>query len=252
MDEYLTILGSSALSAFRRQALARKFGAIDVGAQHVHYIALAGDGYRKVQDQDKEILRQLLDYGDPIEGLHDAAENGDSIATFFVSPRTGTISPWSSKATSIAWVCGLKDVVRRVERGTIINVVGAQNSSAGQIAPLLHDPMTEIISSSIPDLTAMFAQSPPASLKTIDMGDEKEDSRNALTMANKSLGLALDDAEKDYILAAYGPGGSLSRPLTDVELFMFAQVNSEHCRHKQVGIIRMLVFCSRILTQTLS
>ena len=233
MDEYITCLGPSALSGFRRQNLARTTGATDVRAQHVHYIAFADQIQGNIRDADRETLNQLLAYGELYEDV--AVTDDDNNTTFFVSPREGTISPWSSKATSIAWVCGLRDVVRRIERGTIITVVGLKNAAAARIAHLLHDPMTEAISTRIPDLTAMFAQHSPAPLKVIDLGVDKGECRKVLENANKLYGLALDTSEMDYLLDAYATDGlsKILRPLTDVELFMFAQVNSEHCRHKQ-------------------
>ena len=231
MEEYVTSLGSSALSNFRRRNLAQRVGAADVRAQYVHYVALRGDGQEKLQDESREALNQLLAYGDEHEDIRATEEENNT--TFFVSPRVGTISPWSSKATSIAWVCGFRKVIRRIERGTIITVVGLKQTAAESITHLLHDPMTETISTHIPDLTAMFAEHPPASLEIVDLGDNKDTSRKALESANKSLGLALDSSEIDYLLTAYASNGLLARSPTDVELFMFAQVNSEHCRHKQ-------------------
>lgn len=231
MDEYLTYLGPSAFSDFRRQDLARRVGATDVRAQYVHYVALTGDDRERLDDGERAVLNQLLAYGKVPNGVQ-AGDEGEN-TTFFVSPRIGTISPWSSKATSIAWVCGFRKVIRRIERGTFITVTGFEHAAVETIAHLLHDPMTEIISTHIPDLTAMFDQRPPAPLEIIRFGADQDDSRKALESANKSLGLALDASEIAYILSAYVSKGPETRTLTDVELFMFAQVNSEHCRHKQ-------------------
>jgi len=231
MDEYLTCLGPSAFSHFRRQDLARKVGANDVRAQYVHYVALTGSDRERLDDGEREVLNKLLAYGEVPNDVQAGDEEENT--TFFVSPRIGTISPWSSKATSIAWVCGFRKVIRRIERGTIITVTGLKHAAAETIAHLLHDPMTEIISTHIPDLIAMFDQQPPAPLEIIKFGADQDDSRKALESANKSLGLALDPSEIAYILNAYVSNGPMTRSLTDVELFMFAQVNSEHCRHKQ-------------------
>ena len=233
MDEYITHLGSSALSDFRCRGLAQRIGAKYVRAQFVHYIALGGDSQENLQDKGREALSELLTYGETYEDAS-GSEDGQS-STFFVWPRLGTISPWSSKATNIAWVCGFGKTVRRIERGTIIKVDGLDQQAAESIAHLLHDPMTENFGTHIPDLTAMFAQHAPAPLKIIDFGVNKEQSRRALEDTNKSYGLALDDSEINYLLDAYAPDGLLNMggSLTDVELFMFAQVNSEHCRHKQ-------------------
>ena len=231
MDEFLTCLGSSALSEFRRQNLVQKIGASEVRAQYVHYVALSSDGQRTLQDESREALNQLLAYGEEHEDIRDVED--ENKITFFVSPRVGTISPWSSKATNIAWVCGFQEVIRRIERGMIITVTGLKQGESTGIMELLHDPMTETISTHIPDLALMFAEYLPAPLGIIDFGDSRQSSRKALESANKSLGLAIDASEIDYLLDAYAPNGPIARSPTDVELFMFAQVNSEHCRHKQ-------------------
>ena len=226
-------MGASALSDFRRQILAREVGAVDIHAKYVHYVALHGEsqnqGHR--QDYNREALDQLLAYG---EETDDVQAHGDqSSITFFVTPRVGTISPWSSKATSIAQVCGFGKVIKRIERGTIITAVFDKQMNDVSFKNLFHDPMTESFSTSLPDLTAMFGQHIPAPATIIDLGSEKGESRQALEEANNSLGLALDASEIDYLVSAYAKYGPLSRPPFDVELFMFAQVNSEHCRHKQ-------------------
>ena len=231
MDEFLTILGSSALSDFRRRNLAQRIGALDVHARYVHYVAFQGGLQDRFQDEHKQILDHILEYGDASQKIEGADDEGNT--TFFVTPRIGTISPWSSKATSIAWVCGFDQNIKRIERGTVITVVGLREEEAQRFIELLHDPMIETINTHIPDLAAMFAQHPPASLGIIGGDSDQEDRRAAIEQANKSLGLALDASEIDYLVNAYAPGGPLSRPPTDVELFMFAQVNSEHCRHKQ-------------------
>lgn len=244
MDEVLTCMGSSALSEFRRRSLAQKIGASDVSAKYVHYVAFHEDGPARFLDEQRQILNQLLRYGDPIQTSKEADNDGNT--TFFVSPRIGTISPWSSKATSIAWVCGFAEVIKRIERGTIITITGVQHAEAKKFTELLHDPMTEVISTQIPDLRSMFAEHAPASLGIIGTNGSEEESRADIEEANRSLGLALDASEIGYLVDAYAPGGPLSRPPTDVELFMFAQVNSEHCRHKQCTFSRRILFPSKI------
>ncbi|MCJ1277947.1 hypothetical protein MMC21_005761 [Puttea exsequens] len=228
MNEYLTCLGSSALSGFRRDNLAQKIGAKDIRAQYVHYIALKGKSQEKSQEDSREALNQLL--ASEEEHKYVQAEDDEESTTFFITPRIGTISPWSSKATSIALVCGFHKIIKRIERGTIITVVGLKEAAAQSIAHLLHDPMTETISAHIPDLTIIFAESLPASPKIVDLGGNGDTARKALDDANKSLGLALDDPDVEYLLNAYSFDGPLARNPTDVELFMFAQINSEHCR----------------------
>ena len=154
---------------------------------------------------------------------------------YFVSPRIGTISPWSSKATSIASVCGFGQIVKRIERGTVYTITLKEplDENIVPFADLLHDRMTETISTSIPDLEAMFAESAPASARTVSMQEVAIEPRQALQDANKALGLALDASEIEYLLDAFAKDGPVPRDPFDVELFMFAQVNSEHCRHKQ-------------------
>ncbi|CAF9915572.1 MAG: hypothetical protein HETSPECPRED_002527 [Heterodermia speciosa] len=230
MEEFITCLGTSALSDFRRRALAQRIGASDVHAIYVHYVAFYGDR-EHFQDEQRQILNQLLEYGEASQEVE--AVNNESTTTFFVSPRIGTISPWSSKATSIAWVCGFDQTIKRIERGTIITVVGLGPEQAEKFTEVLHDPMTETISTHIPDLAAMFAEHVPAPLGIVGKEDSHEGLQKAIEEANKSLGLALDSSEIDYLVKAYASGGPLARAPTDVELFMFAQVNSEHCRHKQ-------------------
>ena len=111
-----------------------------------------------------------------------------------------------------------------------IIVFGFEEHDAKKNVHALYDPMTEDISTDVPDLNKMFAEEPPKPLTTVGTGETREESRAAIEKANKTLGLALDVSEMDYLVEAYGPDGPLARPPTDVELFMFAQVNSEHCR----------------------
>ncbi|MCJ1310466.1 hypothetical protein MMC25_004130 [Agyrium rufum] len=229
-----TFGGSSALSDFRRQLLANKIGAVNVQASYQHYVAL----FHSNAEIEKD-LEQLLDYGEAEDTLLPEQKPLDTSSkktlTYYVYPRTGTISPWSSKATSIALVCGLKNVVKRVERGTKFSLIFAEDKEVDvqSFADLIHDRMTQEYSTSPPDLGKMFGDHDRAPAKVIDIYSKGVDPRAALDEANKSLGLAFDPSEIDYLLHAYGPDGPLKRSPYDVELFMFAQVNSEHCRHKQ-------------------
>ena len=233
MDQFLTLLGSSALSEFRRKILAKKIGAEDVHARYIHYVLLNGkpDGELNSKNYDREALDQLLAYG---EESQDISPLGDQFsATFFVSPRIGTISPWSSKATSIAQVCGFGKTIKRIERGTIYTVVFDRKPQDFEFSNILYDSMTQSLSMSLPNLAEMFAQHSPAPVKIVEIHGENSEPQQMLEEANKSLGLALDASEIEYLINAYAKGGLLSRSPFDVELFMFAQVNSEHCRHKQ-------------------
>ena len=228
MDQYLTCLGSSALSDFRRRSLADKLGVDDVRARYVHYVALRGkESEEEAPNYDRQALDQLLSYGE--QSYEEGAADDDFITTLFVTPRVNTISPWSSKATSIAQVCGFGNAIRRVERGTIFTLTSKKEFHIGKAARLLHDQMTETISTHVPDLETMFAAGVPAAAKVIPLFENDNDPRQELQAVNRSLGLALDDSEIEYLINAYR---SLDRSPYDTELFMFAQVNSEHCRHK--------------------
>lgn len=157
--------------------------------------------------------------------LYPALDNG---STVLVVPRLGSISPWSSKATDILHSCGLVGVTR-VERGIRYRVRGAESLDVAQrvaIADLLHDRMTETVLSCWEEVTALFAHQPPAPLRLIDV---LVTGKSALEAANEQLGLALSDAELDYLMELFQ---QLERNPTDAELMMFAQANSEHCRHK--------------------
>ncbi|MFZ5507372.1 MAG: phosphoribosylformylglycinamidine synthase, partial [Pseudomonadota bacterium] len=149
-----------------------------------------------------------------------------------VTPRIGTISPWSSKATDIARNCGL-DSVQRVERGVLYELElargllggGPDDAERTALAASLHDRMTESVLTSLDDADALFSHVAPRPLVSVSLAD----GRGSLERANVELGLALSDDEIDYLLDAYT---KLGRDPTDVELMMFAQANSEHCRHK--------------------
>ncbi|KAA6408770.1 MAG: phosphoribosylformylglycinamidine synthase [Lasallia pustulata] len=206
----------------------KRIGASRVHAQWIHYVAI----YGALHIDNRDILLQLLDYGEPSEHVDLSSKH---TYTFYISPRIGTISPWSSKATSIAHVCGLKNIVKRIERGMLVSVKLDKPLEDGvaHFADLLHDRMTQTFSTEAPNLAAMFADHSPAPAQVIEMHKEGSDPRKALEEANKSLGLALDASEIEYLVNAYAKNGLLARSPFDVELFMFAQVNSEHCRHKQ-------------------
>ena len=226
MAQYLTSLGPSALSDFRRKNLVVQLGVDDVQAQYVHYVALqvAENGFVP-SNIDQGILDQFLTYGDKYIETESTTESDKSI--LFVTPRQGTISPWSSKATSAAQVCPFGKQVRRIERGTIVTIVASQGYDVEKASSLLHDRMTETIGDHVPDLEAMFAQGTPAPAQIIDIHNPDKDSRQVLQEANESLGLALDKSDIDYLIHAYKNDESLMRSPVDIELFMFAQINSE-------------------------
>lgn len=143
-------------------------------------------------------------------------------------PRIGTQSPWSSKATDIALNCGVAGV-SRIERGIDYRIAFSAVPDEDGIAAVvacLHDRMTETVLADASDAAKLFARHDPAPLGSVDI---MRGGREALAMANRELGLALADDEIDYLVEAFN---ELGRNPSDVELMMFAQANSEHCRHK--------------------
>ncbi|MES2298370.1 MAG: phosphoribosylformylglycinamidine synthase [Pseudomonadota bacterium] len=232
----LILPGSNALSAFRSQRLLTQLRAAvpaitAVDAHYVHFI----DSGAPLSDDDSARLGAMLTYGEPAAG---AAGDGHT-EQFFVIPRFGTISPWASKATDIAHNCGMTQV-HRIERGVAYAVhlkAGILGSSLGAaakldasqtqaVAALLHDRMTESVLRSADQASALFHELQAKALESIDvLGAGKV----ALEKANLELGLAMSIDEIDYLLAAFT---TAKRNPTDVELMMFAQANSEHCRHK--------------------
>ena len=240
-DVYRAFPGPAAFSDFRLQRLAKAIGATDLQAIWVHYVA----SYQELLAGPVSILDQLLEYGsypDSTDPLYAAAlkavlsgkpPDDKNVRLLFVCPRQGTISPWSSKATNIALVCGLEKVVKRIERGVLFAANFDELPERGEVPNIdaLHDRMTETIGMKPLDLDAMFAQQPPASLRSVALLDGSAGAKAALQQANVEMGLALDESEMDYLIDVYTK--QLKRDPTDVELFMFAQVNSEHCRHKQ-------------------
>jgi len=208
--------GGAALSPARLARVRGRlagFGVTGASARFVHVAALA----RPLTDDELAVLEQLLTYG-PREPVAEVAG-----AARVVVPRLGTISPWSSKATDIAHTSGL-DVVARLERGVRWHLAGAI-TDASAVERVLADRMTETLVAD-GDFARLFAAGSPRPLGTVALGAEPA---AALAAANTTLGLALAPDEIDYLVAAYA---ELGRDPTDVELMMFAQANSEHCRHK--------------------
>ncbi|MGF7482953.1 phosphoribosylformylglycinamidine synthase [Providencia sp. SP181] len=214
--------GSPALSAFRITRLLALFAekqlpVTDIYAEYMHFADLSAP----LSDSEQGKLSSLLKYGPSL------TEHDPFGKLILVTPRPGTISPWSSKATDIAHNCGLTQV-KRIERGIAYYVQGNALTQAQwhEVIALLHDRMMETIFSSFEQAGALFAHQQPAPMKTIDI---IKGGRQALATANTEMGLALADDEIDYLQAAFT---GLKRNPTDVELYMFAQANSEHCRHK--------------------
>src|SRR5450432_2333774 len=217
----LEILGAPSFTPARlerRLALVRRSNprVVALSAAFVHFVDLAST----LNDTARSVLERLLRYGPRTK------DRGarDKLRKLLVVPRLGTISPWSSKATEIARSCGLF-TVRRIERGIWYSVTGEVTDERA-LAHALHDRMTESVLDSSAQAAALFAESDARPLRTLPLGRQ---GRSALEEANAALGMALTPDEIDYLVDAYA---TLGRDPTDVELMMFAQANSEHCRHK--------------------
>ncbi len=218
IGDMLILRGTAALSSARLDKRAARIrchnpAVTALQARFVHIV----DG--EVPDgTPRRVLESLLHYGPkdssaPLVGTER-----------LVVPRPGTISPWSSKATDIARLCGLTSV-RRIERGILWTFVGAIDDEPA-LARAIHDRMTESVLSDLRGAEQLFVQHAPRPLQTVEL---TRLGRKALEDADRSLGLALAPDEIDYLVDAFG---RMQRDPTDVELMMFAQANSEHCRHK--------------------
>ncbi|MEP5763099.1 MAG: phosphoribosylformylglycinamidine synthase [Halieaceae bacterium] len=219
----IILRGAPALSDFRLLKLQQKLQILDQGigavaCEFVHFVDHEGELSAAAID----VLERLVEYGPSLAPTESAGR------LFLVIPRIGTISPWSSKATDIAHNCGLEQV-RRIERGVAYRVELPQDADAEleqAVAGLLHDRMVEAVLSEQVDAASLFEHQQPAALKSVDI---LAGGRAALEAANRELGLALAEDEIDYLLNNFQ---DLGRNPNDVELMMFAQANSEHCRHK--------------------
>ncbi|TMN80773.1 MULTISPECIES: phosphoribosylformylglycinamidine synthase [unclassified Pseudoalteromonas] len=217
----LILRGAPALSEFRvNKILARcqqsQLPVTNVYAEYAHFADLTSP--LSVDEQTK--LEKLLTYGPTI------AEHTPAGTLVLVTPRPGTISPWASKATDIAHNCGLKQV-HRVERGIAYYIEGELSAEQlGQVTALLHDRMTEATHTELEAAAQLFRNDSPREMSSVDiLGGGRE----ALAVANVDQGFALADDEIDYLVENFK---KLGRNPNDIELFMFAQANSEHCRHK--------------------
>lgn len=227
--------GANALSAFRAPQVLAQLQAIcpqisAITADYVHIVACesAPDAASTAR------LQALLTYGEPVAKI-----KAGSFKEVIVAPRWGTVSPWASKATDIARNCGL--TLRRVERVTRYRIYFAENAplwsteQQAASAQVLHDRMTEAVMFDLAQARQLFNLVPAAPMAYIDVlgtlpdTTHKKQGRAALEQANTEFGLALMEDEIDYLLDAFT---RLQRNPTDVELMMFAQANSEHCRHK--------------------
>jgi phosphoribosylformylglycinamidine synthase len=220
MSLILKLRGSPAVSAFRLDKLNSRLAEIHrslrvTAAEFWHFAETS----RPLIAGESTVLERLLEYGDPVRP--------GSGAMRLVVPRLGTISPWSSKATDIARSCDL-DTLRRIERGTawFFEKDSIPEAAFRKGLDLIHDRMTETVLVSPDEAEALFRRHEPRPFATVSVAAR---GRAALEEVNAALGLALAPDEIDYLLAHYH---RIGRDPTDVELTMFAQANSEHCRHK--------------------
>jgi len=207
----IILQGADALSDFRKVKFCKLLNVSEIKANYIHIAEVADDWC----EDDNQKLAEIL--GSPL--CFYEAQAADNL--YLVTPRVGTVSPWSSKATDIAKLCGLSAMLR-LERGIAYRVRGERS----EVAAALHDRMTESVLASTAELACLFEHQEPKPLVFIDV---LQLGRSALEEANQSLGLALADDEIDYLLKNFI---ELERNPSDAELMMFAQANSEHCRHK--------------------
>ena len=217
----LILRGAPALSAFRHgkllEQLTSKVPAVTgLYAEFAHFADVTG----VLNTDEEQVLARLLKYGPSV------AVQEPSGKLFLTIPRFGTISPWSSKASDIARNCGLAKI-QRLERGIAYYVSGElSEADSSAVAALLHDRMTQLVLSTLEDAAALFSHAQPKPLTAVDI---LGGGRAALEQANQDLGLALAEDEIDYLVKSFN---DLGRNPHDIELMMFAQANSEHCRHK--------------------
>ncbi|MGA6107308.1 phosphoribosylformylglycinamidine synthase [Pseudomonas solani] len=217
----LILRGAPALSAFRHgkllEQLTQKVPAVTgLYAEFTHFAEVTG----VLTADEEKVLARLLKYGPSVPVQEPAGR------LFLVLPRFGTISPWSSKATDIARNCGLAKI-ERIERGIAYYVAGQFSDAEAQlIASALHDRMTQLVLGALEEASSLFSHAQPKALTVVDI---LGGGRDALARANVELGLALAEDEIDYLVKSFNEMG---RNPHDVELMMFAQANSEHCRHK--------------------
>ena len=217
----LILRGAPALSAFRHgkllAQLTEKVPAVSgLYAEFAHFAEVTG----VLTGEEETVLARLLKYGPSVPVQEPTGR------LFLVVPRFGTISPWSSKATDIANNCGLAKI-QRLERGIAYYVAGElSDDQAAEVSAVLHDRMTQLVLAKLEQASGLFSHAEPKPLTAVDV---LGGGRAALEQANAQLGLALAEDEIDYLVKSFN---DLGRNPHDIELMMFAQANSEHCRHK--------------------
>lgn len=243
----LTLFGSSAVSESKRDIILKAIQrtcahVLSVDALYVHLVSTRSDSaealFSDPQSTQRKVLDRLLNYGEDVRLPETTSilQSGKNVV--YVIPRHGSISPWSSKATDIASICNLGDYIERVERGVAFIFKTTPGShitieDASTFASHIHDRMTQVVQLTPPESDALFEHKNPASLRTVDLQSDPPAARTKLVAANIELGLALSSDEIDFLIDAFVAGPDpIKRNPTDAELFMFAQVNSEHCRHK--------------------
>jgi phosphoribosylformylglycinamidine synthase len=228
---FLSLSGSAALSQFRLDKLYASLknsapSVTNIVAEFVHFAF----SEKPLSETQQNTLKQILTYGAVSKDAPRANIDAASGELFLVIPRIGTISPWASRATDIAKNCGLNTILR-IERGIAFYVTtstGVPLSDAKKTAlkAQIHDRMTEQVFGNLDDAQKLYHSAQPAPLSSIDI---LTGGKTALVEANNEMGLALSPDEIDYLLENFT---KIGRNPTDVELMMFAQANSEHCRHK--------------------
>ncbi|UOH17108.1 phosphoribosylformylglycinamidine synthase [Acinetobacter sp. NyZ410] len=214
------VAGAPAHSSFKQTQLLTRLASISsVQSIESQWVYLFD---QTLNEQQQQSALQLLNDGASFEVRQAASDE----VQILVTPRVGTISPWSSKATDIFANCNTP--VHRLERGVLFTLKGISEISDA-VKQILHDRMTESVFNKIDDATALFSETEPKPLNSIDILGQGKD---ALVKANSEFGFALSDEEIDYLTAAFNKMG---RNPHDIELMMFAQANSEHCRHKIFG-----------------
>jgi len=229
MPGFLSLRGSNALSDFRHRKLLSSLrdalpAVTGLTAEYWHFAEVE----RRLSATQQRVLERVLSYGPSADTVQSTPQ------ILLVMPRLGTISPWSSKATDIVHACGLNSV-HRIERGVAwyVHVDGQRSLTGTEVATLLphiHDRMTETVVDSLSLARELFHHYQPKPLTTVTVTEGGiDDGAFTLEQANRDMGLALSPDEIDYLVENFR---RIGRDPTDVELMMFAQANSEHCRHK--------------------
>ncbi len=218
MSQFTCLLGEPALSDFRKRKLVRR-----IAASSGHSVELESHFVYLIESRQELGTSEISSLQDLLHGEHIQFPETDGL--MLVVPRLGTQSPWSSKATDIAEHCGLENV-QRIERGIVYRVPGLSPRDRESVGQVLHDRMTQSVLATLDEARALFIHSAPRPLAFIPAAAEGP---VALKKADHELGLVLSDDEIEYLVDAFG---AMGRDPTDAELMMFAQANSEHCRHK--------------------